>query len=90
MSKPLELVYVEWIDSAGYPGWRSLEDIQREATPIVIESVGWVVAENDKSITLVSHVHKDIPEQSENVRYGNDALTIPKIAITVRRAARKR
>ena len=89
MSKPLELVFIEWVDSAGIPGWKPLTAIQSDATPIVVESVGWIVAENDTALTIVSHIYKDTP-QNGDTRHGADSMTIPKGAITVRRAARKR
>jgi hypothetical protein len=89
MSKPLEMVYIEWVDSAGLHGWHSIEELQSDATPIVIESVGWVITENETAVTLVSHIYKDMPGNG-GTRQGADSMTIPKGAIVTRRAARKR
>lgn len=87
MSAPL--VYIEWLDAAAVHGWQDLDTVTDDASPIVIQSVGWVLRETDAAITLGAHLHKDIP-QNGAVRQVTDALTIPKAAITVRRVLRKR
>jgi hypothetical protein len=85
----VELVYIEWIDSAAMQGWRAIDGIKEDATVAVIQSVGWVVTETEQAITLVAHMHKDIP-QNGTVRYGSDPMTIPKGVIKERRVLRKR
>lgn len=82
-----ELVYLEWVDASAIHGWQSLDDIQRDGAPLVIQSVGWIVHETDDAITLVAHMHKDNPNA---VRQMSDPLTIPKGIIRERRTMRKR
>lgn len=51
----MRLVLVVWLDavSEDASGWKSL-DLIRKQRPPRIESVGWVLCENDEFITLVS------------------------------------
>jgi hypothetical protein len=84
-----QLVYIEWLDSAAMHGWQALGEVREHATLVVIQSVGWVIHETDDAITLVAHIHKDVPENGD-VRLATDPLTIPKGVIRERRVMRKR
>jgi hypothetical protein len=64
-----------------------VDEIKRDATTLVIQSVGWVLRETDDALTLVAHIHK---EAADSVRYASDPITIPKFAIQMRRILRKR
>lgn len=68
-----ELVYLEWVDSAGYTGWQKLETLQHNMDALSIKSVGWIVAENQDILTIVPHISPSS---------GCGDLTIPKAVIT--------
>jgi len=52
----VKLLYVEWMDAWGcQPHWEDLEDAADHST-ILIRSVGWVVREDVKSLTLTPNV----------------------------------
>ena len=66
-----KLLWVDWVDaSTCSQAWNFPEDMP--GIPESIQSVGWVVRENDDAITIAAH-------------WGNDSvsgdMTIPKIAI---------
>lgn len=68
------LLWVEWLDSVSCGAvWTSTEDAP--ADNLGCSSIGWLIRENDDSITIASHRS---PSQ-----VGGD-MTIPKIAITGR------
>ena len=89
MTAPLPLVYVEWVDSATVHGWHSLDELQRDCTSVLMQSVGWIVKETDDTLMLSAHLHKETDEH-DAVRMAADATAIPKVAITMRRVLRKR
>jgi len=84
-SKPLKLVYVEWVDSATIHGWHDIEELQDDGGTVFMQSVGWIIHETKEALMLAAHLHKDIPENGA-VRMAADAIAIPKVAIRVRRA----
>jgi hypothetical protein len=49
-----KLVKVQWLDSASSYGWVNLSDIKEE--DLVVNSIGYLVHETDKSITLSCHI----------------------------------
>ena len=52
--KKHKLVLIEWIDAAGCgPRWNSLDVIMSSNT-LTIRSVGWLVDESTKHVTIVS------------------------------------
>lgn len=85
----MELVYVEWVDSATVHGWNSVDELQDDCGTVLMQSVGWVIRETEAMLMLAAHMHKDIPENGA-VRQAADATAIPKVAITMRRVLRKR
>lgn len=63
--------YVKWFDSAAPKGWVWENEI--DASVVVVESVGWIINEDDESITLSSH--------RTNHGQSHSPMTIPKVAI---------
>lgn len=77
---PLEqwyhLVLIHWVDSSSRRGvWNPIEELQQGAVNLACVSVGFVLHEDTKNITLAAHI---TPQQA-----GGD-LTIPQCAITRR------
>jgi len=69
----MKLVMVEWVDSAFMQGWMERDAIKMlTLSPCV--SIGLLVAENNKQITLVQSACMD------KSQYG-DGITIPKACI---------
>ena len=58
MASKYPLVYIEWLDHSSFDRgtWSKVEDIQRGAGPVKINSVGWIVAEDSDGVTIVSHM----------------------------------
>lgn len=78
----MRLVLIEWIDSHSGSRWQDLDNIKAANGPLHCRSVGWVVAENKKYITLVSSISG---EKNENIMLcGTGGITIPKCCITRR------
>ena len=70
-----KVVIVDWLDSQSYRGWQH----QNEGfEPARCRSIGFVVREDKKSLTLTTSRALDNPDVM-------DPLTIPKGAITRRR-----
>lgn len=65
------LVKVTWKDIEGYEGaWMSMDDIE-ESSPVTIETLGWIVVEDESYITMVSSLSLD---QS----FGGSVTAIPR------------
>jgi len=43
---------IHWEDHYGFDHWTRLKDI--EHVPHIIKSIGWIIHEDDKSVTLTS------------------------------------
>ena len=73
----MKLVKIEWIDASSFSGgdWKDREQIQ-DLEPTQIMSVGWVIREDTKSVTLCPHM-------SEHQGYGE--MAISKSAIVKKR-----
>lgn len=80
IKKPV-IMFVEWVDSCGSPGWRSERDIETE--PAICQTAGFVVAESKTALTIAC---------SRNTTEGhtpyNDCIAIPKVAIRRKRRLR--
>lgn len=78
----MKLVYIEWEDSCGDDSgrWRDLDYIKKD-TPVPIKSVGWLVAENKNSKTIVPHL--------SGLEHGQGNMTIPNSAIKKFRVLKK-
>jgi hypothetical protein len=76
--KKSDLYLITWRDAFGCsPEWSELPDILRRKS-IECVSIGWIIAKNEKSITLVPHVTTHI--EGQNTQYCGD-MTIPRSAI---------
>lgn len=76
MKTKLIRTHVKWVDSVGPSRyWEHRDDVDHSVSHI--ETVGWLVHENKKSVTIASSVSKN------SGCYGG-ILTIPKFAITKR------
>lgn len=77
----VKLIYLEWHDSSSLGGsvWHHGDDVKR-CSLTKCYSIGWILAENDKLITLVS----SIAETGGEPDYSRD-ITIPKACVTKRR-----
>lgn len=71
-----KLIVVDWIDSHSNDGWESLEHKEKMCVPYPVRSVGWLIAKNDKHVTICSHIGFGAS------RAGNGHMTIPEAAIT--------
>jgi hypothetical protein len=74
--KDKRLVLVEWVDSGEGRGWTPIEDIVRE--PMVCRSVGWLIHETEKGITVAAHYGSE--EDGRSPQVCGDML-IPKVAV---------
>ncbi len=67
-----ELVLVEWEDSQYVSGWHTEEPCKE---PLLCNSVGWLVYDGDKVVTIAAHItDEETPQRSGE-------MTIPKGAI---------
>ena len=64
-----KLVYVEWEDASGLSHWRD-DTTAKDALPIPVRSIGWLMAKNKKCITIAASLNN----QGEH----SDRNTIPK------------
>ena len=74
--KDYEARFVQWIDSTGGGGWTALSDELKEK-PHRINTVGWVIREDDHSVSLVlslDYLDRENP-------YSDGLVVIPKFAI---------
>lgn len=72
MEKEKTILLVKWVDSASSSCWQPLEDV--DYTPIICTSVGFLIHEDDNSITLALNYGSN-PQQVSNI------TTIPKCSI---------
>jgi hypothetical protein len=78
-----DIVYVEWDDSAGTPGWVRNEDLDQACYVAKCCTVGFLVTETETQITLALNASQD----GKSSHFG-DCITIPKCAVTRRVLAR--
>ena len=79
MTKRDRLLYVEWNDACSHDNsWMRRDTYERTNRCDEIQSVGWLVAENDQAITLCAS------RSTVNNQLSGD-VTIPKSAIRKRR-----
>jgi hypothetical protein len=75
----IKAVYLEWIDSTTFPGWRT---VAKDLSPMPIVSFGIVASEDKESITIATSQDDQTPPSFEGL------LCIPKFAITKRKAVK--
>ncbi len=71
-----DLVHVTWRDASGTGVWHSLEEA-RQCNPISIHSVGWLIREDKRTVTVVGSFGANGSVSDRN--------TIPKANITSKR-----
>ena len=78
MKKPTQAVYVCWLDTSGHGGWtRSLPRAGLECV-----SVGWLLEEDERSITVAAHVGGALLQDDGSVDYCADGQNrIPRCTI---------
>lgn len=76
---PYKLVLIEWFDSYGCSSsWvRITEDMH--PTPLICCSVGWLVYEDEKCLTVIPHLTEANHENA--ARQGCGDMTIPRAAV---------
>lgn len=76
----MKLVHVSWVDSGCEQGWQLAKDALRLAdeNPLLCETVGWVLADNERYLLLVPNRTPGRGEASDMVC---DAMQIPVEAI---------
>lgn len=76
----MKLVLIEWIDAHGpkVKSWRSLEDIRHDNRRLLIRSVGWLVASDKETLTILPHIYS---EESGAEIHGQGELVIPRRSI---------
>lgn len=70
--KKYDAYRVHWDDSCKWNGWRPAQSVEHSVSNI--ESVGWLIRQDEKSVTLTTSV-----SSCDSVM---DGLTIPRKAIT--------
>lgn len=78
-----KLVYIEWLDHVGYgSGWK---DFAKEVDnkPVLIQCVGWIIAEDAKVVSIASTV-----DTQNNGSGGKDISSILKNCIVKRKTIR--
>jgi hypothetical protein len=83
MNYPLELI--EWQDSqTTFPHWTHLDETDPKL-PVAgrMQSVGWIIAENDEAVLVAANTGTT---GDTDVGQVCAVMTIPKLAITARRA----
>ena len=71
-----DLVHLTWRDAAGNNSWHSLEEA-KAAAPVNIHTVGWLVKEDKRTVTIVGSYCRDGGVHNRD--------TIPKANITSKR-----
>lgn len=72
-NQPGKIVYVEWVDSVGHEGWRSLEELS-DPPPLTCVSCGFLVRETEDVITVAA-------SWSATGRF-DETISIPWCAVT--------
>ena len=51
-----KLIYIQWQDAHSTSGWHTKEQLEKVIAQeaCIVEQVGWLVHEDDKSITIIS------------------------------------
>lgn len=73
MTPPYPVVWITWVDSAIRGGQHDVRDLD-DFEPLIMESVGWLIRENEKAVWLCL-------EAIPSVDAIRDAVTIPIEAI---------
>lgn len=83
-----ELLYVKWLDACGgREDWTPLQGEKFELS--ICESVGWLVHEDEHSLTIVAHRHDRSDEIETRDWHFLGDMTIPKAMVQERYALNK-
>jgi hypothetical protein len=77
-------VFIEWVDSSSSRrGWEDVESIQQthRVGTLICHSIGYVIDEDKKAITLSGHLAYGNPDDNAQVTAGHCPMTIPKVSI---------
>ncbi len=77
-----QLVYLEWVDSAGADGWHRTDDYS--CGLILVRSIGWLMDEGERHLTITGHLGREDDRTSDEPTQAHGWMTIPKCAITQR------
>jgi hypothetical protein len=83
-----DLYMIEWLDaySASDPSWSPLSKL-RKPSGILCVSVGWIMKESKRNLTIVPHICDTKGKKKD--RYFCGEMTIPKGCITKKTKLRK-
>ena len=76
----MKLVYIEWIDAHGVePNWEWMEELIAKVHEVVVaKSVGWLIKETKKQVTILPHMVEAAPGTRAQ---GCGEMTIPRANI---------
>ena len=73
--------FFEWLDHRSFGDeWEDLDDLRKMATPLIVNTVGWVMFEDDKSLLVVP----TILFEDTATTFGLGSILILKACITKR------
>lgn len=81
MKFPYPLVYCEWEDHHADSGWKAMDVVDH--TPVLCSSIGWLIKEDDKAITLAANLASGLESGIGNTQF------ILKICLKKRKQLRK-
>lgn len=67
-------VWVRWLDACGQSNWRDAKKTVEDLTPTMIDSLGFVLREDDKEIVIAAQI--------DNVDDVDHCMAIPKNRVT--------
>jgi hypothetical protein len=79
MEETAEVVYLEWIDSAGFPEWQTQDEVDA-LIPYLVRTAGILVNETDMCLVVAVAETIDQGESCFKKCY-NGIMSIPKVSI---------
>src|SRR5712691_8574851 len=73
-------IYLEWIDSAGYSGWRDDDDISK-LVPYTCRTIGLLIRDTDEAYIVGTTETVDMEDAGFSKCY-HGIISIPKVAVT--------
>lgn len=80
------LVVIEWVDSAQRERWAWIDEFERGTEVLICRTVGWVLAETDEAVVVVSSISGEKNAELREAACGG--MVIPKVAMVSRRVLR--
>ena len=79
----MKIVHIKWVDSYTQAGW--VNESQLDKTPLICETVGFLVGENKHSLKVaLNHTCND------NYKPYGEVINIPKVSIKSKRILRNK